>query len=196
MIKLLLITLLIPQVILIHAQQNQLIFKKNRKIINHYWNGSVLAFQLEDQEWRKGEIIRITNDSFYIRSMIVQYHLLGSDTIHFPPDGFSISDIYAMPKKGVLIDYIDGRYQISRAGGHLHWYWIKSGWIFRVVGAGYVGLVLVNGLIQNNFSWSENAPQFAIAAAVFAVGFILKKTYSLVLRTGNKYKMSALNLSN
>ena len=188
--------ILMSQACLTYSQQNGLIFKKGSKAINRFWKGSTIAFQLEDKEWRKGEITRIANDSFYISAVIVQYHLLGSDTIHYPPNGYSIGDVYAMPKKGILIDYINGHFQISTEGGHVHWYWVKSGWIFRVIAAGYVGLVIINGLIQNDFSLSENATQFGIAAGVFLFGFILKKTYTPVLRIGKKYHLSVLSLSN
>ena len=188
--------ILMSQACLTYSQQNGLIFKKGSKAINRFWKGSTIAFQLEDKEWRKGEITRIVNDSFYVSAVIVQYHLLGSDTIHYPPNGYSIGDVYAMPKKGILIDYINGHFQISSEGGHVHWYWVKSGWIFRVIAAGYVGLAIINGLIQNDFSLSENATQFGIAAGVFLFGFILKKTYTPVLRIGKKYHLSVLSLSN
>ena len=179
--------ILMSQAGLTYSQQNELIFKKGSKSINRFWKGSTIAFQLEDKEWRKGEITRIVNDSFYVSAVIVQYHLLGSDTIHYPPNGYSIGDVYAMPKK---------HFQISSEGGHVHWYWVKSGWIFRVIAAGYVGLAIINGLIQNDFSLSENATQFGIAAGVFLFGFILKKTYTPVLRIGKKYHLSVLSLSN
>jgi hypothetical protein len=195
MLKLTLTVILSFQATLIFAQQNELIFEKGSKAQSRFWTGSTIAFQLGDKEWRKGEITRIAKDSFYISSVVIQYHLMGSDTIHYPPDGFSITDVYAMPKKGILIDYLDGRYKISTEGGHVHWYWIKSGWIFRVLAAGYVGLTIVNGLIQNDFSFSDNITQFSIAAGVFLVGFILKKTYTPVLRIGKKYHLSVLNLS-
>lgn len=195
MLKIISTIFLVLQIAVNYAQDSELVFKKHDKSIRRFWKGSTLAFQLGDKEWRKGEITRITNDSFYISSVVIQYHLMGSDTIHYPPDGFAIGDVYAMPKKGILIDYLNGRYQISTEGGHVHWYWIKSGWIFRVMAAGFVGLTIVNGLIQGDFSFNDNAKQFAIAAGVFALGVILKKTYTPVLRVGKKYHFSVLSLS-
>jgi len=99
-----------------------------------------------------------------------------------------------MPKKGVLIDYKDGEFQISSSGGHQHWYWIKSGWIFRVAGAGYAGLIVANSLIDSDLSVSDSKAQLGIAAAVFLTGVLLKKTYKLTLRTGKKYHMETVQL--
>ena len=98
-----------------------------------------------------------------------------------------------MPKKGVLVDYKDGEFQISRSGGHVHWYWIKSGWIFRVVGIGYAALNIANGVINNDFSFSENKTQLGIAAALFATGVLLKKTYKLTFKLGKKYQLRVLD---
>jgi len=77
-----------------------------------------------------------------------------NDTTYISGFHFTIADVYAMPKKGVQIDYINNCYQITMSGGHVHWYWVKSGWIFRVGAAGYAALNVVNGIIQNNFSFT------------------------------------------
>src|SRR4029453_180668 len=123
-----------------YSQQAILLFKKKNITVQSFWVGSTIAFQLRDKQWQKGEITRIQNDLFFIRPILVQYNLLTTDTFYYNIAAFSVSDVYAMPKRGVLIDYKDGEFQISRTGGHQHWYWIKSGWLFRVAGAGYAGL--------------------------------------------------------
>jgi len=92
-----------------------------------------------------------------------------------------------MPKKGVLIDYKNGQFQIMTSAGHQHWYWIKSGWIFRVGAVGYAGLNIANGLIKNDFSISESRTQLGTTVAVFLVGVLLHKTYKQTLRLGKKY---------
>jgi len=178
----------------IFSQHNQLVFKKNNKVLGRYWQGSIIAFQLSNKTWRKGEITRIQNDSFYIRPMVITYHMMGADTTYFPINGYSLTDIYAMPKKGVLIDFINGEFQISRSGGHLHWYWIKSGWLFRTGAIGYAGVYIANGLIQNNFSFSKSKTVLGIAAGVFAVGVLLKKLYTPVVKTGKTKKMEMVKL--
>src|SRR5215510_2649456 len=91
-----------------YSQQNVLVFKKRNKTIDNFWNGSTIAFQDRNKQWQKGEIIKIQNDSFYIRPVVVKYYLMGTDTIRFPVSGFSISDVYSLPKKGVLVDYKNG----------------------------------------------------------------------------------------
>jgi hypothetical protein len=196
MTKLTLIALLSFSFSLAYCQQNILVFKKRNKEIDRYWKGSTIAFQLRDKQWQKGEITKIKNDSFYIRPMIVRYSLMSSDTVHFSVIGFSLTDVFAMPNKGILIDYINGGFQISRSGGHVHWYWIKSGWIFRVGAAGYTGLNIANGLIKNNFSFSDSKTRLLTAAAVFLGGVLLHRSYKPYLRIGRKYGLETLELSN
>jgi hypothetical protein len=176
------------------SQHAFIIFKKKNKTIESFWPGSTIAFQLKDKQWQRGEIAKIQNDSFYIRPVLVQYNLLNTDTFYYRLLGFALHDIYAMPKKGVLIDYENGQYQISTSGGHQHWYWIKSGWIFRVAAAGYAGLIVANSLIDSDLSISDSKPQLGIAALVFLGGVILQKTYKLTLRVGRKYRVEIFEL--
>jgi hypothetical protein len=180
----------------VYSQQDLLVFKKRNKDISRYWKGSTIAFQLKNKQWQKGEITKIQNDSFFIRSMVVRYSLMSTDTFHLKVMGFALTDVFAMPKKGVLIDYIDGRFQISTSGGHVHWYWIKSGWIFRVGAAGYAGLHIINGLLDDNFSFSESKTELAAAAAVFLFGVFLHKTYKPYLQLGRKYSLEIIKLTN
>lgn len=98
-----------------------------------------------------------------------------------------------MPNQGVVIDHKDGELQIIMSAGHQHWYWIKSGWIFRVAGAGYAALNIANGLISGDFSLSENKTQLGIATGVFLFGVVLKRTYKLTFRLGKKYRLETLN---
>ena len=193
--KLTLIVLLSFSFSFAYCQQAILIFKKKGKEIKRYWKGTTIAFQQRDKQWQKGEITRIQNDSFYIRPRVVRYSLMSTDTVHYSVRGFALSDVVAMPNKGILIDYINGRFQISKFGGHLHWYWIKSGWIFRVGAAGYAGLNVANGLIKNNYSFSDNKTRLLTAAAVFLGGVLLHKNYKPYLRIDKKYSLEILELS-
>jgi len=120
--------------------------------------------------------------------------LLNTDTFYYDIASFSVSDIYAMPKKGVLIDYKDGEFQVSRSGGHQHWYSIKSGWIFRVAGAAFAGLIVANSIIDSDLSISDSKTQLGIAAAVFLAGVLLKKVYKLTLKVGKKYHFETFQL--
>ena len=190
--KLLLSAIAFSVSILSYSQQNILVFKKGNKVVKRFHVGSTIAFQLEYKQWQKGEIILIRNDSFYIRPRVIHYTMMGADTTYFPVMGYSVSDLYAMPKKGVLIDYVNGQFQISKTGGHLHWYWIKSGWLFRTGAIGYAGVHTANALINDNFSFQESKTELAIAAGVFAAGVLLKKLYKLTIKTGKRYKIKML----
>lgn len=196
MIKLSLIAILVFSFSVTYCQNDILVFKKTKKDINRYGKGSTIAFQLRNKQWQKGEITKIQNDSFYIRPMVVRYSPMGSDTVHYSINGFALTDVFAMPNKGILIDYINGHFQISTSGGHVHWYWIKSGWIFRVGAAGYAGLNIANGLIKNNFSFSNSKIHLFTAAAVYLGGVLLHKNYKPYLRIGRKYHLEIFKLSN
>ena len=169
----------------LHSQDNVIIFKKGNRSIDKFWKGTFIAFQLENKNWEKGELMRITSDSFYIRPRVVKYNFMRTDTFYYPTKGFKLSDIYAMPKRGYLIDYVNGQFQISKYGGHVHFYWIKSGYLFRLAGAGFAVLGIVNG------SWI-NVP---IGAAAFLGGMLMKRMYKLTLRVKGKYRMESLILS-
>ena len=119
--------------------------------------------------------------------------MMGADTFRYPVQGFAFSDVYAMPKKGYLIDYGNGSFHISKSGGHVHWYWIKSGWIFRVGSAGYTALYLANELRNDKFS--IKGANLGIPAGIFLSGILLKHIYKPVLRVRNKYHLEMVNLS-
>lgn len=192
--KLTLIKVLLLLCPVIYSQHTILLLKKKNKTLETLWTGSTIAFQSKDMEWKKGTITKIKNDSFYIQPMVVTQNLFNSDTLYFRIAGFSISDIYSMPKRGVLVDYKGGKFQIIRSAGHQHWYWIKSGWIFRLGAAGYAGLNILNGLIKNNFSISDSKTQLIIAAAVFLGGIILHKAYKVTILIGKKYHIQMFQL--
>ena len=193
MTKPLLIALALFYCLAAHAQQNILLFKKGNKVIERFWKGKFISFQLKSKDWQKGEITRIENDSIYIRPTIVQYNMMGTDTFHFPPTGFALSDIHAMLKKGYILHYVNGHFEISRSGGHVHWYWVKSGWIFRVAAAGYAALYIINGLIDHDLSFNNGS--LAIAGGVFLFGVLLKHIYKPTLRLRNKYHLEVVALS-
>jgi hypothetical protein len=177
-----------------YCQQDIFLFKKGNKTIALFTKDSYIAFQVESREWHTGYITRIQNDSFFIRPMIVRFSMMGTDTTHYGEQPFAFSDVFAMPKKGVQVDYIKDRFQITTSGGHVHWYWVKSGWIFRVGAVGYTILDVANGLIKNNFTFSGS--KYGIAAAVFLFGELLHLTYTPVLKLGKKYHLLSIKVSN
>lgn len=194
--KLILSSIFIFSLLLVYSQQDVLIFKKKNKSIEKFWKGSIISFQVNSKQWRKGQITRINNDSFYIRPSMVIYSLFKTDTVYFPIQGYTVADIYAMPNKGILVNYKNGSYQIQRSGGHVHFYWIKSGVIFRVGAAAYAGVNVTNGIINNDLAFKEYKEELGIAAAVFLAGVLLHKAYKPALKIGKKYKVEGLVLSN
>ena len=191
--KLLLSALLILFTISTQAQVNYMVLKKGNKTVQHFWKDSYITFQQKDGQWMHGIITKIENDSFYLTMEKITYSMMGSDTAHFSGFHYALSDVYVMPKKGLKIDYIDGQFRINPGAGHLHWYWIKSGWLFRTAAIGYTGLYLANGLIDNNLSFSGG--KLGVAGAVFLAGVILHKVYKVTFRLGNKYHLEAVNTS-
>jgi len=190
--KLAIIVILLLCVKATYAQKNILEFKKGRKNIASYWEGGVISFLTSDGEWQKGVIKKIKSDSIYIQPSVVSYHLMGTDTFTFNTRGFAIAEIRAMPKSGILIDYKDGRFQISRAGGHVHYYWIKSGVLFRVGAAAYLGVTLANKLINKENKITTG--QIAYSAGVFGFGVLLKCLYKPYLKIGKKYHFKVLSI--
>ncbi len=174
------------------SQPGILLFKKKNKTLQQFWPGSVIAFQLKNGQWQKGAITRITADSFYIQPSMIRYNLFGNDTLHYAVKGFALSDAAGMPNEGLLIDYKNERLQIAAWGGHVHWYWVKSGWIFRAGAAGYAGLHVVNGIIKNDFSLLKSKGVLITTAGIFAVGLILKRVYKPVLPLGKKYHLETM----
>src|SRR6185503_6048601 len=169
----------------LYSQEDFLILKKGNKSIEKVWKGGFIAFQLANKNWEKGELMKIKNDSFYIRPRVIRYSFMRTDTFYYPVKGFVLADIYAMPKRGYLIDFVNGRFQISKAGGHVHFYWIKSGYIFRLAGAGFALLGIVNGSLIN----------VPIGAGVFLAGMLMKKMYKLTIQVKGKYRMEFFRLS-
>jgi hypothetical protein len=192
--KLTLITLLMFYSFIGNAQHDVMVFRKKNRTITLYLNGSYIAFQDMSRQWFSGYITKVQNDSFYLRPLEVIYGAMQIDTLYTDIIPFALTDVYAMPKKGVEIDYMNGDFKINMSGGHIHWYWIKGGWLFRVLGAGYATLVVANGLIQNDLSFS--GAKLGIAAAVFLFGELLHLNYKLTLRLGKKYFLETIKVSN
>ena len=168
--------------------QNQImIFQKRNELIHTYSTGSYVAFMDVNRQWQYGIITKIRNDSFDIKLYSVQYNAMTIDTIHFGIASFSLADVYAMPKAGIEIDDGTGprNHQIAMDAGHVHFYWIKGGWLFRTLGIGYAALNLFNGLVIKNqpVNWAG----LGIAAGVFAVGEFLKLNYRPYVKLGKKY---------
>jgi len=190
MLKLFLCTVFLLASMHLFSQNPLLVFKKKKKILHSYTKGSYFAFMDKNQQWQYGIMTKIQNDSFYFRNYLVRRGFTGMDTLSFEISSYALSDVYAMPKEGILIDDVDGsnHHQIARYAGHVHFYWIKSGWIFRVIGIGYAALNVFNSLVITNqpVDWVG----LGIAAGIFAIGEFLKLNYKPYWKIGKKYSLA------
>lgn len=177
MSKPLLLLLFLSSSLLTFGQRQILLVKRGQRTLERYWPGQVFSFAVAGMQWRKGELTRIQHDSFYIRPSVVHYYFGGSDTSYFPVEGYSIKDVQFLPRPRFLIAYNGKEFNFSRTGGHVHWYWVKSGWLFRAAGIGYAGLYLTNGLIRDDLDLKDG--RLAIAGGSYLLGFVLKRVYRI-----------------
>ncbi len=179
----------------IYAQHYNLLLKRKSKVINSYWNSSMIAFQLKDKSWEYGEVTDIKKDSIFIKPLMIQYSFLHADTLSSFVTGFALKDIYAFPKSNVRVDYNNGIFRIDKAGSRVQAYWLKSGWILRVGALGYAALNIINSISDNDFSLKNNGASLSIAAAVLTLGIILNKTYKPKFIVGRRYHLELLDVS-
>jgi hypothetical protein len=175
------------------AQKGSLIIKRNNKTMFRYWSGKEIAFQTADNAWHKGTITRLTADSFYIQPIKVVYHMMGSDTISYNREGYRHADIATVPKRGMLIDNVNGGFHINRSGGHVHFFWIKGGLLFKL-GAGMYAGIRMGNTIGNEFNWKKERGPLLTAASVYAFGVLLRKLYKPVYVIGKKYRCQYINI--
>jgi hypothetical protein len=175
-----------------NSQYKFIAFKKGRKTVVNYPMDSYFAFMLKNHSWVAGNIADIRNDSFFIRPMIIRHSLMGQDTVHLITQSYAITDVYALPNKGIKIEYMGDRFQVNTSAGHVHFYWIQSGWLFRTGALGYAGLSIVNDLANNDPPFAKkNMPGFAIAGGVFLIGKLLHLHYKYYIRMNSKYHLEA-----
>lgn len=193
MIKLTITALLFCMAATVTAQQDLLLFKKGNHTVSYFKKSSYINFQLKNRQWYTAYITKVQHDSFYVSSFIVHYGWTGPDSMHFPEFAVATSDVYAMPKKGVQFGYRNDRVGINTEAGHVHFLWIKNGWLFRIGAAGYVGLNVINGLVKHNFTLAGQ--HFGIAAAIFLVGEVLHHLAKPQLKLGKKYHLETVKIS-
>lgn len=172
------------------AQQAALMIKKKSKTIQQYWLHSYFAFQTHNNIWRKGELMSLTKDSFYIRPTVIRIGLFVNDTVRFPIEGYALTDILRLPIKGLLIDYKDGKFQVIRSAGNISFYWLKSGLILRIGAIGFTALTIINGVINGDLSLA--GAWLPPAAFVYASGFVLKRIYKPVFSVKRKYQVKVV----
>lgn len=150
-------------------------YKKGRHEKQHWWTGQEFTFQTREGTWRKGILVAVTTDSFRISNRVVRYGLMGTDTSHYGESMFGFDEVKALPKYGFPIDYIDGGYRVNPRNAGMHFYWFKSGYLFRLGALTYTGVWLANGVIQKDLTLQGS--NLGWAAGVYALGFLMKRWY-------------------
>ena len=177
----------------VYSQQDFLYFKKKNKTLGFYKKTSYIIFRVNKQ-WFTGYIEKVQHDSFYVKPFMVHYSWTGADTTYYNTMQFALTDVSAMLNKGVQVGYKTGTTAITTEGGNVHWYWIKSGWIFRAGALGYATLNVANGIIKNNFSFSGS--HFGITTPIYVFGVLLKHFgYEPYFKLGRKYYLQSVNVS-
>lgn len=144
--------------------------------------GSWIVFQQNNGQWVEGTITTIANDSIWMKDQKIQLVAAGFgskvDTVTFNYRKLAVSDIMAMPKEKES------------------WAFIKNGILFKLAGAGYIGLNVINGLGKNAdpLFGSENLPKLLTAAGVYAFGTVLGWLHKTDLRIGKKYRIQYVSM--
>ncbi|HTQ65748.1 MAG TPA: hypothetical protein VMI12_13185 [Puia sp.] len=174
-----------------YEQNGYLVLKKGQKTLQTFWKNGHFTFQMKDGQWITGIITKVTPDSFYFTQEIIRYLGMGTDTMHFSGFKFDIHDVQALPRKENLFVYEND--QVRIIPGHVKFLWVKNGLIFQLLGGGYVGVSIINDLINNNPPFAkENLPGLAIGTSLFLVGTLLHLNYDPYIHIGKKYHFESV----
>ena len=174
------------------SQGGYLVLKKRNKHLCYFWKDARITFQTKDKQWIHGIITNIHNDSFSLTREMIRYPVIGrTDTARFSGYQFSLKDVYALPTKKELIVHDNGQVRVIL--GHEKFVWVRNGFIFQVVGAGWVGLNVANDLVGNRPPFEKkHLKGLGIGSAVFAIGTILHWCFYPHIRMGKKYHLEAV----
>lgn len=118
---------------------------------------------------------------------------MGYDSLHFSGARFAIKDVAVMPTKKQMVYYSGDRVRVIY--GHEKYVWIKNGFLFTVVGAGYATLNISNHLIDKDPPFAKkNLPGLGIAAGLFFLGQFLHLRYEPYIHIGKKYHLEVIIL--
>ena len=119
--------------------------------------------------------------------------MMGDDTLHISGMRFAIKEIEVMPTKKQMVYYKDDR--VIVIPGHTKFMWVKNGFLFKTVGAGYATLNIANHLIDKEPPFAKkNLPGLGIAAGLFFLGEFLHLRYDPLIHLGKKYRLEAVML--
>jgi hypothetical protein len=172
------------------AQNGFIVVKKKNKTIRYFAKDSHITFQLHDGQWLTGIITKVLPDSFYLTRQIIRYYTIGTDTLRYKGLAFALKDIQALPSK--RMQFVYDHDQVRIVMGRERFVWIRNGSIFKLGGAGYFGLNVVNDLYRKEPPFtSKKLPELGIAVAMFVFGEFLQQRFDPYLRIGKKYRLEA-----
>ncbi len=165
--------------------------KKHNRVIRHYYKDTRITFRTADGSWISGIIKRLTNDSFGLTRETFIYNIGGVDTLHMSGYVYAIQDIDALPTKNEMV--VNSNWQVKVIPGHEKFLWVRNGFIFKVVGAGYGVINVTNSLIDDIPPFNKkNLPRLVASAGLVALGFVLHATYRSELKIGRKYQLEVI----
>jgi hypothetical protein len=166
----------------IHAQSGFLLLKKRHKTIETFYKGSYINFKTDKDEWIDAHINDIANDTLYLKRFELVHYIdawgmPAQDTLWGRQIKIAIKNIAAFPQKDRSLGYI------------------RNGAILQIAGAGYIILNVINTLSAGDALFEDNnAMRLGIAAAVFAIGTLIRTSHSTELRLGRKYKLQYVKM--
>ena len=151
--------------------------KKRDKVLKSWYKDNDIYFQLKNGQWITAVIHKIQDDSLYLRPYQVQTFVnrLGlnyMDTTFYGLMVIHINAIHAFPKEDEGFSYV------------------KNGAIFKIAGAGYLLLNVINTLSDHEPVFGkDNLPHIAIATGVLALGIVLGLTHKSTYIIDKKYHL-------
>ena len=160
----------------IDAQNDLFLLRKNHRTIRQFYPGISIDFFVENRQMISGQITRIKNDSIYlvqydIRTLRTGWGSAVFDTITKYHLSFALSEIKGFPNPQRFSS-------------------LSMPTIMMIGAVGFAGLNIINAATQNeSLTGSTNLTRLGVAAAVFATGYIWKKSKKNYVELGKKYKL-------
>ena len=160
-----------------------MVLRRGDKTIQTFFPGSYINFQLDDSQWLEGKIIKILKDSIFIDQQKTQRGITywGTQTIETINLGllkYGINEIIALPakQKGFSI--------------------INDGSLFILSGSAYIGLNIINSIIQKDaFFAAQNLSNVGTAALGVLFGKVLQWSHPVQYKIGKKYQLQIIHLT-
>ena len=152
--------------------------KNNDRHVASYFKGSPIIFLSANGQQVEGIIEAIRNDSVFVRQWQIQTFLTTLGTTKVDTVGYFIHKLHYQEIRSIISNKKES------------WRFVRNGSIFMIGGAGYALLNVINGAYLNQpITDPDNLRSLGIALGVAGGGYILNRIYKKKERTGNKYKI-------